>query len=417
MTELAERKLRQARRALEILEAKGYASRLAGGCVRDRLLRIDPVDYDVATVATPAETMQVFAEAGFKTVPTGLMHGTVTLVMPAGPIEVTTLRRDIETDGRHAVVAFSSAFEEDAARRDFTVNAMFEDKTGQIYDFFHGQRDLADSTLRFVGDARVRIKEDYLRILRFFRFSARFTFRPAPGTLEAIGQEKEGLKKLSQERVTSELLKTLAAPGARASLEAMQRHAVWEVVLPELSPCQLPALSVFSVWQTAEDPDLAVLGGLILTKGMSVAETKNLVKRLKLSALQKATLVSCPTLRATLLGKQLAKDIAQALDFVDALEQVRGDGALQKFYAPVFSVFQELRPSLEDIIRAEQSYGHKRKSFPLKGNDVQAALPNLIGKALGAALTQARRAYRNGEWLDKDQGLDWIKDTIARQKD
>ena len=165
-----DRAYKDALKVLRSLEAAGYAARLAGGCVRDRLLGITPADYDIATGAEPGVVLQHFRTEGRTTVPTGIDHGTITVVMPSGPIEVTTLRKDVATDGRHAQVAFGKSFSDDAQRRDFTINAMFEDADGRIYDEAGGQADLQAKVLRFVGEASIRIREDYLRILRLFRF-------------------------------------------------------------------------------------------------------------------------------------------------------------------------------------------------------------------------------------------------------
>ena len=168
--------------AIALLEQAGGEARLAGGCVRDRLRGVTPKDYDIATTTLPHETARIFRAAGFKTVPTGIKHGTITLLSPAGGIEITTLRSDIETDGRHVTkIAFSKNFADDAARRDFTVNAMFEDRHGKIYDFFQGRADLEAKRLVFVGEAEQRIREDYLRVMRLFRFQAQLAFCAAAG--------------------------------------------------------------------------------------------------------------------------------------------------------------------------------------------------------------------------------------------
>ncbi len=202
-------------RALKALDGQGEETRLVGGAVRDLVLGEKPGDFDLATTALPAVVMKRARAAGFGVAPTGLAHGTVTVVVEGRPLEVTTLRRDVETDGRRAKVAFGRNFAADALRRDFTINALSLGRDGTVHDYAGGLADLADRRVRFIGDARQRIREDYLRILRFFRFSARY----GQGALDAEGfrasvQERDGLAILSRERVRAELLKLLIAPRA-----------------------------------------------------------------------------------------------------------------------------------------------------------------------------------------------------------
>ncbi|MGQ3179338.1 MAG: CCA tRNA nucleotidyltransferase, partial [Blastomonas fulva] len=155
---------------LAALDPGGDQCRYVGGAVRDALLGVDAVDVDIATRLLPDQVMAALADAGIKAVPTGIEHGTVTAVLPAGPVEITTLRRDVTTDGRHAEVAFTDDWREDAARRDFTINALFADpRTLEVTDYFGGEADLAARLVRFIGDADARILEDHLRILRLFR--------------------------------------------------------------------------------------------------------------------------------------------------------------------------------------------------------------------------------------------------------
>jgi len=202
-------------RALRTLDGEGEETRLVGGAVRDLALGERPGDFDLATTALPEIVMKRARAAGFGVAPTGLAHGTVTIVVDGRPMEVTTLRRDVATDGRRAKVAFGRDFESDALRRDFTINALSLGREGRIHDYVGGLADLAAGRVRFIGDARQRIREDYLRILRFFRFSARYGEGELDreGLRAAIG-ERVGLAILSRERVRAELLKLLAAPRA-----------------------------------------------------------------------------------------------------------------------------------------------------------------------------------------------------------
>ncbi len=204
------------------LNRDGEEARIVGGAVRNALLGEDVADIDVATTALPEETVRRAKAAGFKPVPTGIEHGTITVVVAGMPFEVTTLRRDVETDGRHAVVAFGRDFREDALRRDFTINALGLDADGALHDYAGGVGDLAARRVRFIGQARERIAEDYLRILRFFRFHARYgAGEPDKAALEACTEGRAGLEGLSRERVRAELLKLLAAPRAASTLRAM----------------------------------------------------------------------------------------------------------------------------------------------------------------------------------------------------
>jgi poly(A) polymerase len=207
---------------LAALNRDGEAARIIGGAVRNALIGEPVADIDIATTCLPQETMRRARAAGFKAVPTGMEHGTVTVVIDGAPFEVTTLRRDVETDGRHAVVAFGRDFREDALRRDFTINALGLDAAGVLHDYADGLADLAARRVRFIGAAGERIAEDYLRILRFFRFHARYGIgEPDRVALDACIAGRGGLDGLSRERVWTELRKLLAAPRAAETLQAM----------------------------------------------------------------------------------------------------------------------------------------------------------------------------------------------------
>jgi poly(A) polymerase/tRNA nucleotidyltransferase (CCA-adding enzyme) len=219
-------------------------ARAVGGCVRDALAGLPVADVDLATPRLPEDVTAALRAAGITVVPTGLAHGTVTAVVTARPIEITTLRRDVATDGRHATIAFTTDWHEDAARRDFTINAMSMDAEGQVWDWFGGREDLARGVVRFVGDPATRLGEDYLRALRFFRFHARYG-RGAPdaAALAAIRAAVPGLAILSAERVWSELKRILAAPDPRDAVRLMAETGVLAAVLPEAAaPARLDAL-------------------------------------------------------------------------------------------------------------------------------------------------------------------------------
>ena len=211
-------------------------ARLVGGAVRDGLMGLPVSDIDVATRLLPDDVMARLKAARIKAVPTGLAHGTVTAVTEGGPVEVTTLRRDVATDGRHAKVVFSNDWQEDASRRDFTMNALYADPvSGEVFDWFGGLADLEARRVRFIGDPLTRIAEDHLRILRFFRFHARFGKGPADGpSLTACTTRANDLMALSRERIAAELLKLLAAPQPAPAVRLMIDHGIFAPVLPEI---------------------------------------------------------------------------------------------------------------------------------------------------------------------------------------
>lgn len=220
------------RRVFEALEAPGVETRAVGGAVRDALLGRPVREVDLATTAKPEQVMALARKAGLKAIPTGIEHGTVTLVAHGAHFEVTTLRRDVETFGRHATVAFTEDWEEDARRRDFTLNALYAGRDGTVFDPLGGYEDAIAGRVRFIGDAEARIKEDYLRILRFFRFNAHY----GKGAYDAEGlaasvRLRDGLDKLSAERIKAELWRLLEAPRALEAVEALFDYGLLTSVL------------------------------------------------------------------------------------------------------------------------------------------------------------------------------------------
>jgi poly(A) polymerase len=224
------------RRVMSALEAaRPGCARFVGGCVRNALLGKPIDDIDIATQLTPEVVANVMHDAGMAVHPTGIEHGTLTIVADHHPFEVTTLRRDVETDGRRATVAFTEDWAEDAERRDFRINALYCDMTGQLFDpTGGGLDDIKQSRIVFVGDPETRIREDYLRILRFFRFYAWYgKTAPDAAGLAACSKLKAGLKAVSAERVWMEMKKLLAAPEPMASLQAMANSGILALVLPD----------------------------------------------------------------------------------------------------------------------------------------------------------------------------------------
>jgi poly(A) polymerase len=219
-----------------LLERAGFKALFVGGCVRNDLLGQPVSDLDLCTDARPDRVVQLAQAAGIRAVPTGIDHGTVTLVVGGEPFETTTFRRDVRTDGRHAEVVFAETVEEDAARRDFTMNALYADARGQIFDpLGNGIGDLEARHVRFIGDASARLREDYLRALRFFRFHAWYgdaDSGPDAEAVAAIAGNLDGLARLSKERVGAEVLKLLAAPDPAPAVATMRQAGVLNAILP-----------------------------------------------------------------------------------------------------------------------------------------------------------------------------------------
>lgn len=279
-------------RLIAVLDRDGEEARVVGGAVRNALLGMAVADIDIATTAVPDEVIRRLEAHGFKAVPTGIDYGTVTAVVDGHSFEVTTLRRDIETDGRHAKVAFGRDWRADAERRDFTINALSATRDGTVYDYVGGLADLSARRVRFIGDARQRIAEDYLRILRFFRFHAAYSDggHPDAAGLQACIAGRKGLKRISRERVRMELMKLLLAPHAVPSLIPMNDAGLLVCVLGGVG--YLGAFEnmtkVEAAAGLAPDP-VRRLGAL----GLAVPEdAERLAHKLHLTASERARLVS-----------------------------------------------------------------------------------------------------------------------------
>ncbi len=362
---------------LACLNTKGWQALLVGGCVRNAVLDVPVSDVDIATDALP-ETVSVLAKnAGFRVIPTGIDHGTVTVVADGIPHEITTFRRDVQTDGRRAVVAFSDRLEEDAARRDFTMNALYAQADGRLIDPLGGLPDLMARRLRFVGDAETRIREDYLRILRFFRFHA--WYGDQAGGLDADGLAAcaalcAGLETISRERVGAEIRKLLAAPDPAPAVAAMAQTGVLAQVLPGADP---KALAPLVHLEGDALPDwlrrLAVLGGTGREEGLRLS---NIEKR-ALAHLDEA-LGSMDG--AAVLGWRLGAELAA--DAVLARAAVFGTPPLPGWQ--------------REVARGAAA------EFPVKAAD----LPGLKGAALGRRLKELERKWCASDLrLTRDQLL------------
>ena len=268
----------------------GGNARYVGGAVRDTLLGIEAHDIDIATPLEPVEVIARLDAANIRSVPTGLKHGTITAIRQSGNVEITTLRKDVTTDGRHAEVAYTSDWQEDAARRDFTINALYADPaTLAVTDWFGGLDDLAARRVRFIGDPAARIREDHLRILRYFRFQARFGSDPADAAAEAACADLAAtLKGLSRERVGWELQNLLALPDPVPTVARMAQLGVLGVILPEGDPMALAALVAEEARQEVEPDWLRRLAAL-LPADPALAE--RVAARFRVSVAQKKRLI------------------------------------------------------------------------------------------------------------------------------
>ena len=281
------------------IAAGGFEVRAVGGAVRNTLLSLSVADIDLATTARPEDVMRLAKAAGLGTVATGLAHGTVTVIAGHHAFEITTLRRDVETHGRHATVAFTDDWAADARRRDFTMNALYCAADGTLFDPLGGRDDLLARRVRFIGDAGERIREDYLRILRFFRFAAQYASGPLDaGGLAACVREREGLRCLSAERVRQELMRLLVATGVLAVVEVMRTHGLLAEVLPAAPRPALLARLIAIETSRATAPDAASRLAALAVE--TPEDAARLAQRLRLSGEERDVLVQATRAEAHL---------------------------------------------------------------------------------------------------------------------
>jgi poly(A) polymerase len=313
--------------------------RWVGGAVRDGLLGVAVNDVDCATVLLPADVIARCGKAGIRTVPTGIDHGTVTAILKDGPVEVTTLRRDVATDGRRATIAFATDWREDAARRDFTINALYaHPETLEIADYFGGRDDLAAGRVRFIGDPAARIAEDHLRILRYYRFQTRFGAELDAEAEAACTELAHTLKGLSRERIAAELLALLALPDPHPTVARMRERGVLGVILPEACAAHVAALARLIAAEAAQGfaPDPVRRLAALLPPSPDVAEA--VAARLRLSKAQRGRLVSAAERTASDTGnpQALAYRLTPPLA-IDRLLLLGADArGLEGWQVPVF---------------------------------------------------------------------------------
>lgn len=337
-----------------VLTKAGRQALFVGGCVRNAILGVAVSDIDISTDALPDQVMDLAAAAGIKAVPTGIDHGTVTLVESGMPFEVTTFRRDVQTDGRRAVIAYSDRIEEDAARRDFTMNALYARPDGTVIDPLQGLADLRARRVRFIGDATARIREDYLRSLRYFRFHAWYGDASAgfdPEALNAIARNLDGLSRLSHERVGAEMLKLLAAPDPAPSVAAMRSVGALARFLPGADDRALAPLIELEAEAGVEASALrrlAALGGTDAADALRLSRAQALVVRRMTEAagssqgpgelgyrLGTAQAIDVLLLRAAVLGKPWeAGNVAAVAAGATAAFPVRPADLMPRFSGP-----------------------------------------------------------------------------------
>lgn len=365
-------------------------ARFVGGAVRDSLLGVEVKDVDIATPLLPEDVMDRLKAASIKAIPTGIDHGTITAVLPDGPVEITTLRRDVSTDGRRATVAFSNDWEEDAARRDFTINALFADpETLEIFDYFGGLSDLERRQIRFIGSAAERIAEDHLRIMRYFRFLARFGLHELDTeAFRACVDAAPKLQQLSRERVADELLKLLTTDDPRFALGKMLDARIFDHIIGETDEQAENILDRLVTREQAHAvmPDAVRRLVALLPKDSDKAAA--IAKSLKLSRkLQKAIVERSPA--QANIGRQSGHGLLQEADNIRALAY-RTSVAAARDVALLFADDAALPEML-----ARLKNWHP-PSFPLTGGDLieRGLKPGPIVARTLATIEQA--------WIDKD---------------
>ncbi|WCJ61766.1 CCA tRNA nucleotidyltransferase [Agrobacterium tumefaciens] len=399
------------KRIFALLNADGGEVQIVGGAVRNALMDLPVVDVDMATTLTPDVVVERAKAAGIKSVPTGIEHGTVTLVIDGEGFEVTTLRRDVETNGRHAQVAFGTDWQTDAERRDLTINALYANEKGEIIDLIDGLPDVESRTVRFIGDAAMRIAEDYLRILRFFRFFAHYgSGRPDADGLRASARAKDKLGTLSAERMWSETKKLLSARDPSRALLWMRQSGVLSEILPETEKWGIDAIhGLVATEQSlgwAVDPMLR-LAAIVPPDRERLAA---LAARLRLSKAEAAYLTHWasapavdPEMKETALDRLLYRQGVEGVKtrLKLALASARadlsaGDTAMQKV------------ARLSTLLTRAEKF--RKPAFPLSGADVMAA-----GVEAGPKVGEVLKSLEE-KWIDVNFSLDRAALT-ARLKD
>ena len=373
------------------------AARFVGGCVRNALLGRDVGDIDIATTLAPDAVTAALKSAGLKAVPTGIAHGTVTAVAMGRPFEITTLRRDVETDGRHAVIAFTTDWSLDAARRDFRFNALYADRAGRLFDpTGAGLDDLRAGAVVFVGDAAARIAEDALRIPRFFRFLAWYgRGEPDAAALAACQEHRALVRDLSAERVTKELLTLLAAQDPRAAVRLMARTGVLELILPEADELTRFEAMVKIETEMLFSEDALLRLAALLPGDPAVGEAT--ARRLRLSNSQRGRLTQALDGEPPLVSWMSPRQTRQAVWHLGA--DVFCDRVMLAWAGSE-------RPASTTQWRAllAMAQSWPRPSFPLTGEEVVAAgVPR--GPLVGKVLREVESWWIDNDFIDDKLSL------------
>lgn len=375
--------------------ARKGASRYVGGSVRNTLRGLKADDVDIATQLRPEETIAALEAAGIRVIPTGIEHGTVTAFHGGVPIEITTLRRDIETDGRRAVVAFTRDWAEDAARRDFRMNAIYAGPEGELYEVIPGSIDDAIAgRVIFIGEGDQRLIEDYLRILRFYRFNASYGAGIDEAGQWACARQREGLRKIAAERIWKELKRTLAAPDPASAMQAMEDAGVLEVILPGAAAGMLPGLVAMEAAHALPPDPMQRLMALLPRRQRDAAEAAS---ALRLSNQEAARLQAWAD---PALGHVLALGPAARRE---AFYRFTPQAVLDRALIEAASGGEgTLAPLLEDKAH------WMRPVFPVGGDDALAA--GLKGPDIGKRLTALEQAWiASGFRLSREDLLSRLK--------
>lgn len=369
------------REMADLLTENGWQIRMVGGAVRDILLERGPKDFDFATDARPEYVQALFENAGYTVIPVGIDHGTVAVRVRGEQFEITTLRVDAETDGRHAKVAFTNDWREDALRRDFTINAMSMDLDGNLYDYFDGHKHIQEKHVTFVGDADQRIKEDYLRILRFFRFRAKLSVGFDHSDIVAISKNASGLRQISGERIWMEMQKILTGPYQNIILHQMQTLGV-------LDALDLPPMDTTAAWiayNSTNNPVTILAAGL--DDDIDVAE--HIIDRWKLSR-KEASLLRFLVKEKREYGfeKLRSLDIADAKWFLDRMAEPHANREHIEELAAMAGLHHTARVLRRFTI----------PEFPVSGDDLIARGME-PGPELGERLHELRQRWKQSNFV------------------
>ncbi len=400
---------------LDALSAQGAEVRFIGGCVRDALLKRPIRDIDIALAEPPEKVVELLRAAGIKTIPTGIDHGTITAVVGEKPFEITTLRVDVETDGRWAKVAYTDSWSLDAARRDFTINALSCTRDGSVYDYFNGLQDLSNGLIQFVGKARDRILEDKLRLLRFFRFYGYFGRPPPdPQALDACRELAPELHSLSGERVRVEILRTLLAPDPADVFLLMRSYRVLEHILPEAGDVSrlrtISWLETRALHRETLEPDPVRRLAALLETDTSSAEA--VAERLKLSNAEKSRLITLVDPPFPVNWDEGGRAVRKALHRLGP-DRVR-DLALLNWASELTvtaRLAHEQTQAWIDLLDAADTW--TPLAFPLRGRDVMD-MGIAHGPRVGDLLDTVEAWWEEGDYrASRDQCLERLKDLIV----